>query len=66
MIAIGASTGGPDAICQLLSELPPNVPGVAVVQHMPEGFTASFARRLDDLCAIEVKEAEQGDNRQIK
>lgn len=61
VIAIGASTGGPDAICRLLTDLPPNVPGLVVVQHMPEGFTASFARRLDDLCAIEVKEAEQGD-----
>ena len=61
IIAIGASTGGPDAICRILTELPPNAPGVVVVQHMPEGFTASFARRLDDLSAIEVKEAEQGD-----
>jgi two-component system chemotaxis response regulator CheB len=61
VIAIGASTGGPDAICRILTELPLNVPGLAVVQHMPEAFTAPFARRLDELCAIEVKEAEQGD-----
>jgi two-component system chemotaxis response regulator CheB len=61
VIAIGASTGGPEAISRILTELPLNTPGVVVVQHMPEGFTGSFARRLDELCAIEVKEAEPGD-----
>lgn len=61
VIAIGASTGGPDAICRILTELPASTPGIVVVQHMPEGFTASFARRLHEMSAIEVKEAEQGD-----
>jgi two-component system chemotaxis response regulator CheB len=61
VIAIGASTGGTEAIRELLEAMPPDAPGMAIVQHMPEVFTAAFARRLDGLCRIEVKEAEQGD-----
>ena len=62
LIAIGISTGGPNALQYMLAELPSDFPGaIAVVQHMPEGFTEMFARRLDDSCAIEVKEAQSGD-----
>ncbi len=61
IICIGASTGGTEAILEVLSKLPEDTPGIVIVQHMPEGFTATFARRLDSLCAIKVKEAEQGD-----
>lgn len=61
LIAIAASTGGPQALQQVLGELPGAGPGVLVVQHMPEGFTAAFARRLHDHCAMAVKEAEDGD-----
>ncbi len=62
IIAIGISTGGPNALQYLLAQLPGDFPGaIAVVQHMPEGFTEMFARRLDDSCAIEVKEAQSGD-----
>ncbi|MFN3512337.1 MAG: chemotaxis response regulator protein-glutamate methylesterase [Phenylobacterium sp.] len=61
VICIGASTGGTEALRVILQSLPPDAPGVAVVQHMPERFTAAFARRLDGLCAVEVKEAEPGD-----
>lgn len=62
IIVIGASTGGTEAIRQILQSLPTDCPGVAIVQHMPEGFTRSFAQRLDQLCAIRVKEAEHGDS----
>jgi len=61
IICVGASTGGTEALRVLLEALPPDSPGMVIVQHMPEKFTASFARRLDSLCAVEVKEAEDGD-----
>jgi two-component system chemotaxis response regulator CheB len=61
VIAIGASTGGTIAIEKLLVEMPLNIPGILVVQHMPEYFTASFANRLDTICKIEVREAKDGD-----
>jgi two-component system chemotaxis response regulator CheB len=61
VIAIGASTGGTEALQQVLKALPANSPGIVIVQHMPEHFTRSFAQRLDETCAIEVKEAEDGD-----
>ncbi|MBL8480688.1 MAG: chemotaxis response regulator protein-glutamate methylesterase [Rhodocyclaceae bacterium] len=61
LICIGASTGGTEAIKEVLSRLPENLPGVLMVQHMPEMFTASFARRLDGLSALHVKEAEHGE-----
>ena len=61
VIAIGASTGGTEALLRVLQQMPPNCPAIAVVQHMPERFTAHFAQRLDRLCAISVKEAADGD-----
>lgn len=61
VIAIGASTGGTKAIEMVLREMPPASPGIVIVQHMPEKFTTAFARRLDDICRIEVKEAVDGD-----
>lgn len=61
VIAIGASTGGTEALREVLEALPANAPGIVIVQHMPEHFTRSFADRLNELCAIEVKEAEDGD-----
>lgn len=62
VIAIGVSTGGPNALQYVLSQLPADFPGtLLIVQHMPEGFTEMFARRLDESCAIEVKEARSGD-----
>ena len=61
IIAIGASTGGTEALKEVLTALPPNSPGIVIVQHMPEHFTKSFAERLNSLCNIEVKEAENGD-----
>lgn len=62
IVAIGISTGGPNALQYLLSQLPGNFPGaIVVVQHMPEGFTELFARRLHECCAIDVKEARSGD-----
>jgi len=61
IIAIGASTGGVEAITQVLTRLPANTPGIVIVQHMPVKFTAAFANRLNGLCAIEVKEAANGD-----
>ena len=62
IIAIGASTGGTEALKEVLTVLPPNSPGILIVQHMPEHFTKSFAERLNSLCNIEVKEAENGDS----
>jgi len=59
--AIGASTGGTQALEQVLTGLPRGCPGIAVVQHMPEKFTRAFAERLDGLCAIEVREARHGE-----
>ncbi|MGY2053235.1 protein-glutamate methylesterase/protein-glutamine glutaminase [Methylobacterium sp. JK268] len=61
IVCIGASTGGTESLRDVLEELPPDCPGIVIVQHMPEHFTAAFARRLDGLCAIAVKEAEDGD-----
>ena len=62
VVAIGISTGGPNSLEYVLSQLPADFPGtIVVVQHMPEGFTAMFARRLNESCAIEVKEAQSGD-----
>ena len=61
-IAIGISTGGPNALQYLLSQIPGDFPGtIVIVQHMPEGFTDMFARRLDECCALEVQEAKSGD-----
>jgi two-component system chemotaxis response regulator CheB len=61
-VAIGISTGGPQALEFLLAQQPPDFPGtILVVQHMPSGFTEMFARRLDELCALRVKEAQSGD-----
>jgi two-component system chemotaxis response regulator CheB len=62
VVAIGISTGGPQALEYMLSQLPADFPGsLVVVQHMPEGFTDMFARRLDEICALRVKEAQSGD-----
>lgn len=61
LIIIGASTGGTEAIKDFLIQLPPDCPGILITQHMPEGFTRSFANRLDKLCKISVKEAEGGE-----
>lgn len=61
LIIIGASTGGTEAIREFLQQMPSDCPGILIVQHMPEGFTRSFAQRLDGLCRISVKEAEHGD-----
>jgi two-component system chemotaxis response regulator CheB len=62
IVAIGISTGGPQALQYLLAQLPPDFPGsIVVVQHMPPGFTEMFARRLDECCAVNVKEAQSGD-----
>lgn len=61
ILAIGASTGGTEAIKDVLVQLPPETPGVLIAQHMPEGFTRSFAERLDRLCRIGVKEAQDGE-----
>ena len=62
IIAIGASTGGTEALKDVLVQLPPNTPGIMIVQHMPANFTTSFAERLNSLCQIRVKEAEDGDS----
>ncbi len=61
MIAIGASTGGVQALTAVLQSLPADCPPVVIVQHMPEGFTASFAKRLNQMGPLRVKEAEDGD-----
>ena len=61
VVAIGASTGGTEAIRTVITRFPLGMPGVVIVQHMPAGFTRMFAERMDSLCAIEVKEAEDGD-----
>lgn len=61
IIAIGASTGGTEAVREILTVMPRTAPGIIVVQHMPPGFTASFANRLDGICEISVKEAQDGD-----
>ncbi len=61
LIIIGASTGGTEAIKEVLIRMPADCPGILITQHMPEAFTRSFANRLDSVCKIAVKEAEQGD-----
>lgn len=61
VVAVGASTGGTQAIQEVLTRMPANAPGLVITQHMPEHFTAAFAERLDDLCAVTVKEAEDGE-----
>jgi two-component system chemotaxis response regulator CheB len=61
VVVIGASTGGTEALRVLLEAFPPDAPGIAIVQHMPELFTRAFANRLDTLCQITVKEAEPND-----
>ncbi|MEM3731133.1 MAG: chemotaxis response regulator protein-glutamate methylesterase [Candidatus Bathyarchaeia archaeon] len=61
IITIGASTGGPPAIEEILEQLPKDVPPILIVQHMPVGFTKPFANRLDSLTQFSVKEAEEGD-----
>ncbi len=61
VVAVGASTGGPQALRTLLDAMPEGAPAIAIVQHMPRAFTGPFARRLHELCRIEVKEAEDGD-----
>jgi two-component system chemotaxis response regulator CheB len=62
VVAIGASTGGTEALKEVLSRMPPNSPGIVVVQHMPETFTKAFAERLNGLSTISVKEASDGDS----
>jgi two-component system chemotaxis response regulator CheB len=61
VVCIGASTGGTESLREVLTALPPDSPAIVIVQHMPELFTAAFARRLDGLCRVDVKEAEDGD-----
>jgi two-component system, chemotaxis family, protein-glutamate methylesterase/glutaminase len=61
IVAIGASTGGTEALLHILEQMPADCPGIVTVQHMPEGFTAAFAKRLDGICRIEVREAAEGD-----
>ncbi len=62
VVAVGASTGGTEAIARLMQDLPMDSPGIIVVQHMPEQFTRSFAERLDETCHVSVKEAVNGDS----
>jgi two-component system chemotaxis response regulator CheB len=61
VVVIGASTGGTEALRALLEVMPPDAPGMVIVQHMPEVFTRAFADRLDTVCRISVKEAERND-----
>ena len=61
VVVVGASTGGTETLKIFLENLPPDTPGIVIVQHMPENFTKAFAKRLDGLCRISVKEAEDGD-----
>lgn len=62
LIAIGASTGGTEALKEVLVKMPVNTPGILVVQHMPAEFTRAFAERLNKICSIEVREAQDGDS----
>jgi two-component system chemotaxis response regulator CheB len=62
VIAIGASTGGTKAIEAVLAQVPPTAPGIVIVQHMPEHFTSSFARRLNEICPMQVREARDNDH----
>jgi two-component system chemotaxis response regulator CheB len=61
VLAIGASTGGTEAIAKVLTRIPQSCPGIVITQHIPAQFSRAFAKRLNDLCAMEVKEAEDGD-----
>ncbi|BDF06420.1 protein-glutamate methylesterase/protein-glutamine glutaminase [[Clostridium] hylemonae] len=61
LIAIGASTGGTEATLEILKRLPADIPGIVITQHMPEGFTKMYADRLNRLCKMEVREAQNGD-----
>jgi len=61
VVVVGASTGGTEALRVFLEDLPQDATGMVIVQHMPEHFTASFSRRLDEICRISVKEAQDGD-----
>ncbi len=61
VVVVGASTGGTEALRTLLEAMPPDAPGIVIVQHMPEQFTRTFAKRLDSLCRISVREAENND-----
>src|SRR6201996_3568943 len=61
VVAVGSSTGGTEALKDLLSPLPPDFPGMVMVQHMPEAFTRPFSERLNSLCRIRVQEAKDGD-----
>ncbi len=61
LVAIGASTGGTEAIFEVVKGFGPDIPGVVIVQHMPPGFTAMYAKRLNDQCRVRVKEAQTGD-----
>jgi len=61
VIAVGASTGGTEALKEILRAMPYDAPGIVIVQHMPAGFTAAFAEHLADVCKMEVREAESGD-----
>lgn len=61
IVAIGSSTGGTDALREVISKLPPNAPPIVVVQHMPQNFTKAFADRLNSICQVKVKEAEDGE-----
>ena len=61
VVAIGASTGGTEAIAAVVKEFQPDIPGVVIVQHMPAGFTDMYAKRLDNQCQVRVKEAKTGD-----
>ena len=62
VVAIGASTGGTEALKEVLTRMPPNSPGILVVQHMPANFTRAFADRLNGLCKINVREAKDNDS----
>jgi len=62
VVVLGASTGGTEAIRKMLESLPHNAPGMVIVQHMPENFTKAFATRLNTICRVSVKEAENGDS----
>ena len=61
IIAVGSSTGGTEALRELLSRMPPDAPAIVITQHMPESFTKPFAERLDGLCEINVTEAKDGE-----
>lgn len=62
VVVVGASTGGTEALREFLMQFPADAPGIVIVQHMPENFTAAFAKRLDGLCNLTVKEAAEGDS----